>query len=565
MRSDVVKFKTLDGATTYDSVTDWGMTLTHCDEQKPAPKFNRIDVPGTNGSVDVSAALSGDIPFEDRTVELTFFKLCTDHDAAYALAGDVAAAVHGKQMQLQTPDARTDGDTWYTGDVEITECRFEDRGCEIDVRAVCSPFRYSETGGRLEISDFSGGTVIGASNLLKISDSTLNGNLRYLQVSFDGSSTLAYRNQYHNRVAVQYANSSNMFDMDYAYLTGKTINATAQSPAWVNSSQISQDGQICNFGAVNVNWVERLIVCATNESSIADTDGFRVFPFTENTRARVWVYSDDVTAVSSSVTVDGVTYSAGIKVDYTKLVGNGSSVGSNGVYTGTTGSLGTIQAPAVGSAWNGEYLDFAVDPYLGQLRFTLAGVTCPHVHLLIAFYYATDTAPETWTEPDTQVCYFELPQPLRRFNEIDSGMNYGSDVLYDEIASAYTDTWDGSAYVKYDVQKPEEPVHASFIAASGATASGILTRRFVPLGVYAGFAGIHDYTVDAGDQPAYPTVTTDRLDMYIEYNGNSYKVPRYTTVTLDSLLSRGENTISATAGYGGYRPTNIITWPIGVL
>lgn len=555
MRSNVVKFKTLDGATTYDSVTDWGFTLTHCDEQKPAPKWERIDVPGGNGSVDVSAALSGDIPFEDRIVDLTFSKLCADHDAAFELANDVAAAVHGKQMQLQTPDAYTDGNTWYTGDVEITECRFEDRGCEIDVRAVCSPFRLSETGGELVI-EAGDDTSLAAAKILAVPAAARTLARRVTAEYYTGASIKSSA----DAIAMCFADNSNLFDLDNATLRGVTIR-TGTGNSWVKSNNIAQDGQKVAFGGVNVSWVERAAVIATSASVIPISGGDRVFPFAEDTRARVWLFSGTVTAVQSSVTADGSTYSAGAYLHYAN--GAWGTLDNGAMFSdgGTAGAYGTIAAPAVGGAWDGEYLDFAIDPTTTAIYIDLAGITATDVYALVAFYKAGETAPASWIEPNVQVKVLQLPYPFERYTPIDA---VTSDTFVNGIAEASFISIRHNT--TYKLQKIEDVPDAQYIQTVTANTSGELIRNVQGyLRTWLTAYEMIDYTVNAGEQPAYPTAETSLSGAVVEYNGVRYLLPSSATTQLDTLLNRGENTVSISSPTNQVAGRTVLTWPMGVL
>lgn len=554
MRSNVVKFKTLDGATTYDSVTDWGMTLTHCDEQKPAPKFERIDVPGTNGSVDVSAALSGDIPFEDRTVELTFFKLCADHDAAYALANTVASAIHGKQMDIQTPDSYEDGDTWYSGDVEITECRFEDRACEIDVRAVCSPFRYSETGGTLTATGADAGHL-DAAKILTVTDACRT-YARRLESKYPVNSV---RRISADGIAYCFAANSNLFDLDNATLRGVTVRANSTS--WVKSNNIAQDGQKVAFGGVNVGWVERAAIVATSASVIPITGGARIFPFAEDTRARVWLYSGTVAAVQNSVTAGGHTYSAGAYLHCAKHASG--TIGADAVYDegATFSAYGTIAAPSVGVEWSGQYLDFAIDPETTVIYIDVAGVTAPDVYALVAFYKADETAPASWVAPNVQVRALQLPYQFVRTHD------YETQVNDTDVYTSYIDCSVFTSQVARDeitLARIEDEPGAAYIQAVPVNSSGEIIRDtwgylLTELTAYQSI----DYTVDAGAQPVYPTATTpDNAGAVVSYNDSTYLLPRGTATELDTLFNRGENVITvATAPNFEV----VFTWPLGVL
>ena len=554
MRSDVVKFKTLDGSTVYDSVTDWGMTLTHCDEQKPAPKFERIDVPGANGSVDVSTALSGDIPFEDREVELTFFRLCADHDEAYALAGEVASAVHGKQMQLPTPDARADGNTWYTGDVEITECRFEDRGCEVDVRAVCSPFRLSAANGSHTVEPGASAYDFSPTVLATI-PSAYNYPARTLDACYQISHT--YSSSWSaSGVAFEFARTSNLFDLGLCYMVGKTIAVNGTN--WVNSSVISQENQRAAFNNVSSGWVERIVINPANVSP-RPYPGI-VFPFSEQTRCKMFFFSGEVTANVGSVTADGRTFAAEASV-HTVTAASGQSVTSSGVLDGGSfATVGSVAAPAVGGSWDGDSVDFAVNPYTTQLYIDLAGITATDVYVLVMFYDSTSSEPSAWVEPDVAIVPVQVPNGFDSKWDGTEGTSVTGTV---RITPGAVRAVTADAVVSELAYPSGQLYDAKRIAAHAINSSGQLVRYWLPVEVFGYWLSLDTFTFDAGDMPGYPTFTSASGDgTTVEINGNMYILPSSTTVELDTILARGQNTATVSRSLSG---NGVLTWPKGVL
>jgi len=546
MRSDVVKFKTLDGSTVYDSVADWGMTLTHCDEQKPAPKFERIDVPGTNGSVDVSAALSGDIPFEDRTVELTFFKLCADHDAAFALAGDVAAAVHGKQMQLQTPDARTDGNTWYTGDVEITECRFEDRGCEIDVRAVCSPFRYAAAQtGELLLS--STATDLQQALILELANSEFN--TMGVQFNFENTWKISWIDPV--AVGVECAATDNLFDMDFATLRGVTVKSAG---SWQKSNNIVQSGQAVDFGSCNQQWCERAVINAT--SATANIKNVRL-PFTQDSHLYVFVESSAVTA-KQSITVDGATHAAGVEVRCASNISG--DIGADGmVDSGGFSTVGTLAAPAVGSSFGAVINCGAVPFNLGQIAISLYGVTVSDFTARVMIV-KEGVSVSGYVEPDVAIAVAQLPVALEK--SATGNDTYTSYPVKAFITKSSSDSSTVEAPAIADYMRNAKYAEFASITASGDVA--VMPSWYADVSIWP----TQSATVDAGDMPVYPSVMTysGPQGVAVAYNGSEYLIGADTTAQLATLLNRGSNTVDyVTFTPQSWTPAGQFRWTKGVL
>lgn len=551
--SNVVLFQTMDGATTYDTVADFALTLESWDAQKPGGKWEYIDVPGAAGSLDVSRALSQDVPPKTRTLVFNFGVTTGEHSQAVAAVDAVAAALHLQKMRIQTPDDASAG-LWYVGNCEITNFEYVGTGARIEVTAECEPYRYSATGGTLTAQGASAGHL-DAAKILTVPDACRT----YARLLVSKYTVNSVRRIYADGIAYCFADNSNLFDLDNATLRGVTVRANTTS--WVKSNNIAQDGQRVAFGGVNVGWVERAAVIATSASVIPITGGARIFPFAEDTRARVWLYSGTVTAVQSSVTAGGQTYSAGAYLHCARSASG--TIGADAVYNegATFSAYGTIAAPSVGGEWSGQYLDFAIDPETTVIYIDIAGVTAPDVYALIAFYKAGETAPAAWTAPNVQVRALQLPYQFVRTYD------YETQVTDTDVYTSYIDCSVFSSQVAGDditLARIEDEPGAAYIQAVPVNSSGEIIRDtwgylLTELTAYQSI----DYTVDAGAQPVYPTATTpDDAGAVVSYNGSTYLLERGTATELDTLFNRGANVITvATAPNFEV----VFTWPLGVL
>lgn len=549
--SNVVTFKATDG-TTYNSVDDWALTLESWDAQKPGGKWEYIDVPGAAGSLDVSRALSQDVPPKTRTLVFNFGVSTGEHSQAVAVVDSVAAALHLQKMRIQTPDD-VDAGLWYVGNCEITKFEYVGTGARIELTAECEPYRYSATGGTLTTGT-AVQTNIGPDKILSVPTDarTLARNVwaeYYTASNYPASA---------DAIALCFAANSNLFDLDNATLRGVTIR-TGTGTSWTKSNNIAQDGQKVAFGGVNVNWVERAAIVSTSASVIPISGGNRVFPFAEDTRARVWLFSDTVTAVQNSVTADGRTYSAGAYLHY--AISAWGSIDAGAEFPNViSGGYGTIAAPAVGSSWAGEYLDFAIDPNTTAIYIDIAGVTATGVYALVAFYKADETAPVSWVEPNVRVKVLQLPYPFARYYD---GNESTSDEFNNFIAQASLTSL--QAHTAYPLQKIEDEPDAAYIQAVTANTSGELIRYIAGyLLTSASAYQMADYSINAGAQPVYPTVTAGDIGAVVTYNGATYLLPANSTTELDTLLNRGVNTVSVSTPQAAGSPSTI-TWPLGVL
>ena len=540
MRSEVVKFKT-SGGTTYDSVNDWGFNLTHCNEQKPAPKFERVDVPGANGSIDLSAALTNDIPFEDRVVELTFFKLCADHSAALTLANTVASRIHGKQLDVQTPDSAADS-TWYHGDVEITSVAFEDRGCEVNVKCTCDPFRISSTGGTQALTASTKSVVASGSKLAQVTQGDLDSNGLEFIYEYPGSGGWVN----HNAVAATFADGDNLFDADLTNVRCKTCK-TGES--WKNSGVMRQSGQAIEYGATSNQWVERAVFSATNATSSVINDPR--FPFTGNTHVYVFIESDTVTAMSS-VTYDGTSHSAGIEVKKGAVYGD---MTANGTYNSGTYSTLATYTPTLNQSISTVIDCGTVDAYTGQLIIDVIGLTCAGVTANVMFILDGNAAPTVYEEPQITQTIVSLPMGM----QVDHSLH---DKYTSMLPRAWVNKTNGDVIDAQSITDwPRDAIYIDFAAVDN---SGWL--QFRPQ--YN--VEINDWpektaTITNGSMPAYPLATTDANGAVIEYGGNINVVsPSATNAELPTLLAAGSNTISYTLP-GSNTASATLTWPKGVL
>ena len=94
-----------------DTYLDWGLLLKPRKPSKPAPKTNYVDIPGGNGSLDLSEVVSGEITYKDLTLtfEFTMVDSIDEWDAKYS---QIANYLHGRNMKIVQS---SDPDYYYYG------------------------------------------------------------------------------------------------------------------------------------------------------------------------------------------------------------------------------------------------------------------------------------------------------------------------------------------------------------------------------------------------------------------------------------------------------------------
>ena len=110
---DIVNF---DEQIQYDSLTDDGLCLLDdltIGEAKL--KENYVNIPGANGSLNLSYAPQGYPVYEDREISFTLFK-GVDDIALEAIRAELANMFHGKEVELALPN---DPNSFWTGVIQF--------------------------------------------------------------------------------------------------------------------------------------------------------------------------------------------------------------------------------------------------------------------------------------------------------------------------------------------------------------------------------------------------------------------------------------------------------------
>lgn len=112
----------------------------------PEPKTYYVDIPGKHGHLDLSTALTGEVRYKNRKIELEFVPVFFNNlynDYAYTI---VLNALHGKTMEVQLPDKIID--CVWVGKILVGEPEIEKSHImTIKVTVDAYPYRYSLDNG----------------------------------------------------------------------------------------------------------------------------------------------------------------------------------------------------------------------------------------------------------------------------------------------------------------------------------------------------------------------------------------------------------------------------------
>lgn len=132
------------------SFYDWNIVLTKSDIEFPEPKTSTVDIKGSDGVLDLSEALTGEIKYSNRTIDLTF-ELLDDSDYT-ALISRIGAYLHGKKITIQLTN---DPLYYYTGRASIDNWECVKRKGKIVITVDCDPYKYrvDETIIKVDVSE----------------------------------------------------------------------------------------------------------------------------------------------------------------------------------------------------------------------------------------------------------------------------------------------------------------------------------------------------------------------------------------------------------------------------
>lgn len=124
----------------YHTFHDWGLVLTDKSIPDPEPKTNYIQLDGVSGSLDLTEALTGEVAYNDRTIAATFSASCGTYQEREAVRRQIAAAIHGRKVQIIEPD---DPEHYFLGRVVVKDGTRHAAYSTFTLEAVCEPWRYA--------------------------------------------------------------------------------------------------------------------------------------------------------------------------------------------------------------------------------------------------------------------------------------------------------------------------------------------------------------------------------------------------------------------------------------
>ena len=117
---------------------DWNIVLTKAEIPLPTAKTSTVNIKGSDGVLDLSEVLTGDVLYNNRTIKLTF-EMMDDTDY-YNLISEISNYLHGKRI---TVNLTNDEDYYYVGRASISNWECVKRKGKIVVSVDCDPYKYA--------------------------------------------------------------------------------------------------------------------------------------------------------------------------------------------------------------------------------------------------------------------------------------------------------------------------------------------------------------------------------------------------------------------------------------
>lgn len=117
---------------------DWNLILTSTDIDFPDPKTETVDVPGTDGELDFSEVLTGDISYKNRKISFEFEMV--DRFANWKnKISEISNYLHGRKFKIILDE---DPSFYYYGRITINNFKSNKSTGTITIEADVEPYKY---------------------------------------------------------------------------------------------------------------------------------------------------------------------------------------------------------------------------------------------------------------------------------------------------------------------------------------------------------------------------------------------------------------------------------------
>lgn len=132
----------------YHSYNDWALILSQKEIGLPAVKTTTVDIPASDGVLDLTEVIAGRVCYGNRTLTFTFVSSPSLTSATWAeLLAAVSGAIHGQRLDIILDD---DAAWKYTGRVTLDSFATSRAKHTIVIKCDCAPYKTSVTDATLK-------------------------------------------------------------------------------------------------------------------------------------------------------------------------------------------------------------------------------------------------------------------------------------------------------------------------------------------------------------------------------------------------------------------------------
>lgn len=139
------------------SYLDWGLFLKSRPViSPPIPKTMYVDIPGSDGVIDLTESLTGDVKFENRTIRCEFWVLGA-RDRWSDIYSEIMDYLHGQQMKIILDE---DASYYYMGRLKVNEWKSDKATSTISIEGTVEPYKLKNDRTAVSLSVNGQATVL---------------------------------------------------------------------------------------------------------------------------------------------------------------------------------------------------------------------------------------------------------------------------------------------------------------------------------------------------------------------------------------------------------------------
>lgn len=128
---------------TKHSYWNWRLMLRTAPKiTSPQPKTKYVDIPGSDGRLDLSEMLTGKVQYKNRKIDLTFVVMAGREEWS-AIYSDILNDLHGQVKEIRLDDDPTN---IYTGRVSVGDPEMENKVITLRMTADVEPYKKTADG-----------------------------------------------------------------------------------------------------------------------------------------------------------------------------------------------------------------------------------------------------------------------------------------------------------------------------------------------------------------------------------------------------------------------------------